>query len=244
MNSHPILFSRPMVLALLAGTKTQTRRLLTPANSTVQGYNVTTSNPTPWLCLNFDNATFQPDSIWGKKDLHLSVPFGPPEEEVRHRVRPRLQVGDHLWVREEHYKYGHWQEIPGVKTKRGRSKWKFVVLMPDLLFDAPPEFRKGRHHKDPATPAWHKRLARFMPHAYSRLTLEVTGLKAERLRSISEEDALAEGVEPYTPHVTGMLKGRKDELPSAAYRTLWESLHGPDSWTANPWVWVTQFRRL
>ncbi|OPZ53593.1 MAG: hypothetical protein BWY91_01907 [bacterium ADurb.BinA028] len=72
----------------------------------------------------------------------------------------------------------------------------------------------------------------------SRLTLELTGVRVQRLSDISEDDAQAEGV-------IGLYV-QKEEAPSrvVAYRDLWESLNGPGSWAANPWVWVLSFRRV
>ena len=91
--------------------------------------------------------------------------------------------------------------------------------------------------RQPWRPAIH------MPRAASRITLEITGVRVERLQDISEDDALAEGCsstaivhedgEDYTGHYA-----------SEEYQVLWESINGPGSWDANPWVWVVEFKRL
>lgn len=95
----------------------------------------------------------------------------------------------------------------------------------------------------------------FMPRWASRITLEVTSVRVERLQDISEADAMAEGI-TYGPTFDeeGRSGGyhwdrsREDEdvYPTAvqAYRQLWMGINGPDSWDANPWVWVLEFRRL
>ena len=72
-----------------------------------------------------------------------------------------------------------------------------------------------------------------MPRTYSRILLEITGIAQERLHNISNGDALAEGVEPRLGH-------------SAAhcFSLLWKSIHGPNSWDVNPWVWVIKFKKL
>jgi hypothetical protein len=84
-----------------------------------------------------------------------------------------------------------------------------------------------------------------MPRWASRLTLEVVSVRVERLQAITEADARAEGLESSVDDgVTywgPVGKGHFD--PRVAYRSLWESLHGPGSWAANPWVWVVGFRR-
>lgn len=83
----------------------------------------------------------------------------------------------------------------------------------------------------------------FMPRALSRITLEITGVRIERLQNISEADALAEGIQinnsprkaPY---------GSAWAHPVSAYKELWESINGEGSWDANPEVWVIEFKRL
>lgn len=90
-----------------------------------------------------------------------------------------------------------------------------------------------------------------MPRSLSRITLEVTGVRIERLRDISEADAIAEGV-----HSDPRCRGdddaagfhrigavRDDSFPIARYAVLWESINGPGSWDQNPWVWVIEFKR-
>jgi len=80
-----------------------------------------------------------------------------------------------------------------------------------------------------------------MPRWASRLTLEITNIRVERLQDISEEDALSEGAD------RGMLKTMGGEfiLSGGSHRcgfiNLWQSIYGPDSWTQNPWVWVIEF---
>jgi hypothetical protein len=77
-----------------------------------------------------------------------------------------------------------------------------------------------------------------MPRWISRITLEITSVRVEQLQDITEADAIAEGA---TPSIVGE---QLDHLKyRAGFQSLWESINGPDSWAANPWVWVIEFRR-
>lgn len=239
----PILFSAPMVRALLAGTKTQTRRVVSKPDPKSYGgfkemdgevmiYNET--NPTTGL--NVREYAFV-----------LNCPFQP---------------GDVLWVREEHYAFGHWEPVEGVRTKKGRQKWKFVRAHDGIFFDADHvpggSWRLGRHHKDPFTKAWHKRLGRFMPRAFARITLRVKSVRVERLQDISEEDSIAEGIqcldersglyryytEPFAESPEDDPRRGMTNEPVLSYESLWTSINGPGSWEANPFVWVVTFERM
>ena len=82
------------------------------------------------------------------------------------------------------------------------------------------------------------RHARFMMRWMSRIVLEIADVRVERLQDISESDAKAEGVERHAPGCAA------DVAYRAPYRRLWESINGPGSWDANPWVWALTFRRI
>lgn len=204
MKQRPILFSGPMVRALLAGTKTQTRRIVKPQSAVL----------TPEMCTRM---LVRP--LPEKSKPVIPCPYGQP--------------GDALYVREEYFQRGHWGPVEGARTKGGRQKWSFIPADEIVRFDAPESYRKGRHASDPQTIAWHSRRARFMPRALSRITLEITDIRVERLRDINAHDALAEGV----GH-NGMGN------PIIDYQNLWESINGPGSWDVNPWVWVVEFRKV
>ena len=75
----------------------------------------------------------------------------------------------------------------------------------------------------------------LMPRWASRITLEIVSVRVERLNDINEDDAKAEGVEPYAPD---------DGRYVAGFKELWESIHSPGSWDANPWVWVIEFKEV
>lgn len=218
-----------MVAAILDGRKTQTRRVM---------------------------KTQMPENFWrtGGIDTAGEYAYAVPladEEKDDHLVNeckfPYGNIGDLLWVRETHYLFGHWRPLPGVKTPGGKQKWAFIQDSVEVLHDAPREYRKSMSRKDPETPAWHKRLARFMPRSASRITLEVTSVRVERLMDISEEDAKAEGAmvidlgdgkDRYHHLVRGDAGYR---LARESFRYLWMKINGPESWKADPWVWVIGF---
>ena len=84
-----------------------------------------------------------------------------------------------------------------------------------------------------------------MPRWASRITLEVVSVRVERLKDISDADALAEGVEKCTSDIEAV----RDRLVNGSmhcdrYARLWESINGPGSWVLNPWVWVIEFKRI
>lgn len=87
-----------------------------------------------------------------------------------------------------------------------------------------------------------------MPRWASRITLEITRVRVERLQDISRADAKAEGCHHDDPcdHKRQSCDEIGCEGPDyrVGFRNLWESINGPDSWDANPWVWVVEFRRV
>lgn len=132
--------------------------------------------------------------------------------------------GDRLWVRETlnlDALRGHFYKATGMQ------------IGPMLDYEREPSPQNGLPCR--TIPSIH------MPRWASRITLEITGVRVERLQDISEADAAAEGVEPYmlTVHPSREALRHVD-----AFNALWESTHGPGSWGANPWVWVIEFRRV
>lgn len=137
---------------------------------------------------------------------------------------PYGKIGDFFYVKEDYFLQKNYNPLPP-------SKCKGSLVM----------YAAGNG----ANVYGKKRVARFMPRWASRLTLEITGVKVERLQDISEEDAIKEGVEYWLsslPRDFKKLRGiLSDRYNSIQYRYLWESINGKDSWEANPWVWVLDF---
>lgn len=190
MTERPIIFSAPMVRALLAGTKTQTRRVvklpqmieepgdpdatrvawLSPSNAEPGWYGWMTEYP-------------------NEGAAHIRCPYGAP--------------GDRLWVRET------WADCGDM-----------------VRYYATDDVHHLRR----------KRSSIHMPRWASRITLEVTAIRVERLQEISRGDAMAEGC-PFP----NMAKG---DDPRKWYADLWDQINGSGSWEANPWVWVVDFKRI
>ncbi|MDR6851045.1 hypothetical protein J2Y54_000538 [Sphingomonas sp. BE123] len=235
MADRAILFSAPMVRALLDGRKTQTRRVA--KITAIMGNRVAVHPPEELIEL--DPGEFKRGVMHYLSTGALSGPYD-----------IGVEVGDRLYVREEYYQRGHWEPIAGAQTKGGKQKWAFAPADDVIAYDPPSCFRGGRHHHDPATVAWHKRLARFMPRAASRITLLVTDVRVERLQDCSEADAIAEGIDA---RGVGSLWGWIDYLetnpnltrhyadPRRSYASLWDSINGPGAWEANPWVVAVTF---
>jgi len=125
-------------------------------------------------------------------------------------------VGDRLWVRET------WAEAGGSAPELRLYRANYPAHVPSHYENVPPAVRW--------TPSIH------MPRWASRILLEITDVRVERLNSISEEDAKAEGA-PTECCVIG-------DKHFLGFRSLWKNIYGDDSWQANPWVWVIEFKRI
>jgi hypothetical protein len=237
-KERPILFKDEMVRAILAGTKTQTRRIVGIGNSTVNG---SRAKKEWWGELNFADATARTQStilqyFAGKDaphDLHLRVPR--PDDETFHRVRPEWDEGDHLWVKEGVIQIGH--ERTG---RNGQYLWpKFSDEDGRRWFDGRCFYTADMKYNDQRFDEPHGTLNKmFMPRWASRITLEVTGVRVERLQDIREADIWAEGC---SLGDRDLIETTQD--PLTWYRDLWESINGKGSWAANPWVWVIEFTK-
>lgn len=233
MKERPILFSAPMIRAQRAGIKTQTRRLVKPQPKTRPGMNCTR------LVMLDRSGCEVIDTPVGDK-LHLETalcPYGQPGD--------RLRVKEAAWM---------WCErIPNGRTKTGRDKWRYVPLR-----GAPIHYAADHPAKpsvDVVSPGtgnkwgWRLKIGRFLPAWASRTTLEITGVRIERLQDISDQDAIAEGI---PRHGDGFGRWHPDpddidhtgttKKPVLSYMGLWESINGAGSWAANPWVWVVEFK--
>lgn len=183
MTERPILFSAPMVRAILAGSKTQTRRVLKP----------------------------QPQSGDEPGSAMFPCPHG--------------RRGDRIYVREA-FSYTRGE---GIADRGGVWYWA----------DGNPQ------HGDWARP----KPSIHMPRWASRITLEVTAVRVELLQDISAIDIVSEGAverahnDQFGHNPVSRFDGKVYLDLRSLWRAGWESINGPDSWAANPWVWVVEFRR-
>ena len=198
MTEKPILFSGPMVRAILEGRKTQTRRVLKVPET--HGHFV--GIYAPGLSAVFScNATG-------------------PNDDVSIRLYSK---GDLLWVREA-FCYDVVERPP--YDVNGNPTCEEIV-------------RYRATDKDEGTAKWKPSI--HMPRWASRITLEVTAVKVERLQDISEEDAKAEGV-TLSPEREN--RRRWQHPYGYQFQELWNSINGPGSWDANPWVAAYSFKRV
>ena len=209
IKEHGIIFNGEMVRAILDRRKTQTRRVI-------------------------KNQPF--DRSWSRHDHHIEIVSGRADEGdeidglhaytkssggVWSAKCPFGQVGDRLWVRES---FGF-----SIRSVGGspHEQLVFKASKPDAV-------RYYDCNGVPSPMKWSP--SSQMPRKYSRITLEITDIRVERLQDISEEDAKAEGA-PTECCVIG-------DKHFLGFRRLWKSIYGQDSWQSNPFVWVVEFKRV
>jgi hypothetical protein len=236
MNEKPILFSSPMIRALLGGRKTQTRRILNeqPKN----GWEFE-SPPV------FGRITSKHPKR-GRYGVFIRSGVGTDFPVIDLIPCPYGQPGDQLWVRETFYAFGRWETR--FNPKKGRDEWHFIDLTLEsgktYLYqsgDSQPQPMGGKRNSGGVTPTWWKRPAIFMPRRASRINLEVSHIRTERLQEISDADAMAEGV------LAGdweYVDGEGTETAKESYECLWDSINETDAWSTNPWVWVIEFEQV
>lgn len=242
MKERGMIFNGEMVRAILDGRKTQTRRIMKvqPENAELGLRRITDSSVAKEVGMYFWCLA---DACGVKHRSNLfSCPFG--------------VVGDRIWVRETFATLGNedgcaidWNEnlvkdggpdaariYRASCTQGDYGLWQ----IPDDADWKP--HTEGMQYDGAWTPSIH------MPRWASRITLEITGVRVERLQDISEEDAEAEGIDMealadaqdcYDCIADHNFTGR----PTAAghFSYLWQSIYGAESWQANPWVWVVEF---
>lgn len=231
MKERPILFSTPMVQAILEGRKTMTRRAMKIQPPQGSGYKFGTNCTGPrhkengmhhWIGIKDDGYT-----VFDTDQPYFKCPYGKP--------------GDVLWVREKFRKL--------INCETGEfSSWDYYADMPEKFHEMYPHKWKPSIH---------------MPKSACRLRLLIKSIRVERLQDITEEDAKAEGLKilskdggttykygiPDTDGLpgndnTGWNWQEWEVNPINAFKKLWQSINGPESWEANPYVWCIEFSKI
>jgi len=209
MRERGMIFNADMVRAVLNGSKTQTRRIITPQPK------LTERSGFEWKGYLFGAGS--DDRETNRNFSHVKCPFG--------------QLGDRLWVREtwstDFANYYPNDRVWYAADDNRRLDIEVVdgvrgIYSPESDVHVPFRWRPSIH----------------MPRWASRITLEITGVRVERLASVSNEDARAEGY-PADRAADG---GNSD--PWLWFRDLWDGIYPEQSFKVNPWVWVIEFRRV
>lgn len=231
MKTHPMLFSAPMVQALLSGCKTQTRRILKPQPPLWATY---CQQPTMLNAL----GEWVPSGLWAWSEPEQTPPRPlerwPVDAKGKHYwLGIKQAIGDLIWVRER---------IAIVPSSAYRqSEGVQQTINPSASYEAA-IYGCGW---DRSIPKWKPSI--HMPRWASRLTLKVTGVRVERLQDISGIEACAEGVtwldegrgaEKWGVH--GAIDYNHD-TPCEAYSSLWNQINGADAWDENPFVVALTF---
>lgn len=204
-KERPILFSGPMVRAILEKQKNQTRRVIRPQPCWQDGQGMVAAG---W---SWDISPKCKLEAWGENEIGKQMA----------KYCPYGALGDRLWVREtidgtlgcdSYYLADETRVVDAIGWDRSE----------DLPFRVIPSIH--------------------MPRWASRITLEITNVRVERLQEISEDDAKAEGCDGKCP--IGYLPAYHAGPMVYHYSQIWESINGNGSWDANPWVWVIKFKRM
>ena len=216
MKEHPILFSGPMIQAILDGRKTQTRRVVKP-----------------------QPLEYMPVTDTGRQYVLK------PVRDLGSDVRCPYHKGQNLWVRETFYPFDG-QNGKDTVYKADTDDGYFSPC--ESLTGGYPDYcRSGCEScvADRWKPKWKPSI--HMPRWASRITMEAVNVRVERLRDISEEDALAEGfdVVGWTPTFNNPdnVNGDESSPPSTVFMHYWDTLNAKRGygWDVNPWVWVIEF---
>lgn len=203
-----------MVRAILAGKKTQTRRIVKPSRG----------EQSRWLSMESLHGFVQSGEM-AKGGWQMWHPKGGPRSPFGWIKCPYGSVGDQLWVRET---------------------WKAALPVPasSIQYRADGQLRPGLGDWEMESHSWRPSI--HMPRWASRLTLEITGVRVERLQSISEEDCWSERIERSKESPTQASTIYSDYAhPRRAFSLLWDSLAKPGAdWASNPFCWVIEFKRL
>lgn len=223
LKERPILFNTEMVNAVLEGRKTQTRRAVKKIGND-HPWEVLKSYVAKWLNPNKCDAWFLKHTIAENPNADtflVKCPYG--------------KVGDRLWVRET---------FAEIHFQKNNDDLEFPTPEISILYKAN---SSDVDKKEKLGAKWKPSI--FMPRWASRIKLEITNIRVERLNDISEDDARCEGVESikggfYKNYFDSKQWGGLQVSARASFASLWNAINGLGSWKENPWVWVVEFKRV
>lgn len=228
----PNLYSTAMVIAIMEDRKSMTRRM--------NGLEKVNKNP----------------DLFGLGNVIINGYFNFYDKKTEKglMIRPRYLKGDILWVRETfEFFAADWNPHEDDLEISSTVIFNYKASNRECLNEVNVKNVLGYkaltaiNNQEGWKPSIH------MPKEAARIFLEVTNVKCERLQNISEEDAIAEGIEKYGPfgefkgsrHPSGgMMKYRAYSKASRAFQDIWMDIYGEKSWKQNPWVWVYEFKKV
>ena len=260
-KDHGLLFKGDMVNSALDSTKTETRRLITANNSLIDGYGGGVhglKKKDIFAMPGFLSDSFidSGPSPAGNEGPYLKCPIN--QFDTIHRVYPRVQVGDRIWVKETfvlentcEYHGDHLLPSDGRPVKEvPDGEGGCYCLIPHYRATEPEPNIVPYDCTDDGDDRTRWSSSMFMPRWASRILLEVTAVWPERLQDITYGGARAEGVGRswdgaaywYKNYFGGVSGFKRD--PVKSYISLWNSINGFEDWESNPLVWVYQFKRV
>jgi hypothetical protein len=238
MTERGIICTGESVMAILDERKTQTRRVVTRSNAILDGHKRPSAEH--WQALDMDGAWADAGpSPAGNDGPYLKANCARPDcDGAVHRLYPQWFVGQRLWVRETWAAHWMYDDVPPREARSTHPDDSYFYLA-----DGPPGGYKEADLLPHNCGKWRSPL--YMPRGASRITLEVTGVRVERVREISEKDVRAEGVEQsMIDHWRQWL--HPNDCAGHAFGQVWDSINAKRGfgWESNPWVFVIEFKKI
>lgn len=241
VKERPILFSGEMINAILQDRKGMTRRVMRPQPVFQPMYN-------DYRLPSGDRFAYKSGELFDENSTLQRCPYGKPSDQlyVREMWQAKTSVID-----DGDFGDAYWDEVP--KPFRQRSRFPFLTYAAGMSVyhrtDGLERLPHDSHgHIAEGVPRWKPSI--HMPRWASRIQLEVTGVRVERLNEISEADAIAEGLVSWDGHGQRYYGIRLADVwetdPRKTFARLWDSINAKRGfgWDSNCWVWVIEFRRI
>ncbi|MEX8082413.1 hypothetical protein [Acinetobacter baumannii] len=228
MKERPIIFNTTMIKAIIEGRKTQTRRLVKPQPKYFKG----DAGGHWWRCTHVQSMVRVEEELQNPGELYKGF---------IDEVNPFGKKGDRLWVRET-FCFGHIDEFD---AEHPDDRKLFIDQFDGRNKTPIPKQWCIENDVEIEEVVWKPSI--HMPRSASRILLEITKIRIERLNQISSWDAVQEGLLKlpvsgrYVVNQGDQYFGAVSNNPCEVFKWLWESIYGSSSWELNPWVWVIEF---